>query len=59
MPQNALKRLIKLALEIFKTLNNLIPEYMGSGFPELENRVKKPSYAVWRDKTDLSQIETS
>ena len=59
MPQNTLKRLIKLALEIFKTLNNLIPEYMGSEFPELENLVKKLSYAVWRDKTDFSQIETS
>ena len=31
----------------------------GSGIPELENRVKKPSYALWRHKTELSQIVTS
>ena len=30
----------------------------GSGIPELENRVKKPSYALWRHKTELSQILT-
>ena len=31
----------------------------GPGIPESENRVKKPSYALWRDKTELSQIVTS
>ena len=31
----------------------------GSGIPELENRVKKLSYALWRHKTELSQIVTS
>ena len=30
-----------------------------SGIPELENRVKKPSYGLWRHKTELSQIVTS
>ena len=29
---------------------------MGSGIPELENRVKKPSYGIRRHKTELSQI---
>ena len=29
----------------------------GSGIPELENRSKKPSYALWRHKTKLSQID--
>ena len=32
---------------------------MGSGTPELENRVKKPTYALWRRKTELSQVVTS
>ena len=27
-----------------------------SGIPELENRVKKPSYGLWCHKTELSQI---
>ena len=31
----------------------------GSGIPELENRVKKPSYALWRHRTELVQIVTS
>ena len=31
---------------------------MGSGIPELENHVKKPSYTLWRHKTELSQIVT-
>ena len=30
-----------------------------SEIPELENRVKKPSYGLWRYKTELSQIVTS
>ena len=29
------------------------------GDPELEKRVKKPSYGLWRHKTELSQIVTS
>ena len=31
----------------------------GSGIPKLENRVKKPNYALGRHKTELSQIVTS
>ena len=31
---------------------------LGSGIPELKNRVEKPSYQLWRDKTELSQIVT-
>ena len=31
----------------------------GSGIPELENRVKKPSYELWRHKIKLGQIVTS
>ena len=30
-----------------------------TGIPELENRVKKPNYGLWRHKTELSQIVTS
>ena len=32
---------------------------MGSGIPELENRVKKLSYPLLRHKTESSQIVTS
>ena len=32
---------------------------MESGIPELENLVEKPSYALWRHKTDQIQIVTS
>ena len=32
---------------------------MRSGIPELKNRIKKPSYGLWRHKTELSQIVTS
>ena len=38
------------------TNNNYL---LGSGILELENRVKKRSYALWRHKTELSQIVTS
>ena len=31
----------------------------GSWIPKLENRVKKPSYLLWRHKTELNQIVTS
>ena len=31
----------------------------GSGIPELKNWVAKPSYGLWRNKTELSQIVTS
>ena len=31
---------------------------MGSAVPEFENRVKKPSYALWRHETELSEIVT-
>ena len=30
-----------------------------SGILELKNRVEKPSYRLWRHKTELSQIVTS
>ena len=33
-----------------------IKSIKGSGIPELENRVKKPSYALWRHKTEFNQI---
>ena len=29
--------------------SNLFHSTMGSGIPELENWVKKPSYALWRN----------
>ena len=32
---------------------------MGSGIPELKNRVKKPSYGLWRHKTELRRKVTS
>ena len=32
---------------------------MGSGIPELKNRVEKPSYGLWGHKTALSEIVTS
>ena len=32
---------------------------MGSGNPELKNRTKKPSWGLWRHKTELGQIVTS
>ena len=40
---------------------NFIKNYHeeGSRITELENRVKKPSYALWRDKTELSQTVMS
>ena len=30
----------------------------GSVISELKNRVEKPNYALWRHKTELSQIVT-
>ena len=32
---------------------------MGSGIPELKNRVEKPSYGLCHHKTELSQVMTS
>ena len=32
---------------------------LGSGILELENWVKKTSYALWRHKPELNQIVTS
>ena len=31
----------------------------GSWIPKLENRVKNPTYLLWRHKTELNQIVTS
>ena len=39
--------------------NILYEKIKESGIPELKNRFKKPSYRLWRHKTELSQIVTS
>ena len=48
--------------DIFKVSNTYLRMFIymrRSGIPELQNRVKKPSYGLWRHKTELSQIVTS
>ena len=55
-------KILKLSIYFFK--QNLFLQISkrsdeGFGIPELENRVKKLSYALWRHKTELTQIVTS
>ena len=43
----------------FLSVPTINEELTGSGIPELENLIKKPSYALWRHKTKLCQIVMS
>ena len=45
--------------ELIFWMSNVYVKFLGSGIPKLEKRIKKPSYALWRHKTELSQTVTS
>ena len=53
MMKNTFYFTFKALFEVF------VMTFLGIWNPELENRVKKPSYTLWRHKTELSQIVTS
>ena len=42
-----------------KTFSKTKQVFLGSGIPELKNRIKKPSYELCLHKTELNQIVKS
>ena len=56
--QKLLHFLVKLLI-FFALFYVNVSTARGAGISELENLIKKPSYRLWRQKSELSQIVTS